>query len=138
MPSLNHSVIQSNLVFEFKKAGSHQIASEYEIEMPERPNLIPDLSVFEKRPIDLLNDQIRSQEPPLMTVEILSPKQGDYDVIKNAQRYLALGVKSCWIIHPSSHTVQILTPEGEAASMTEGIATDPVTGLTADLKDVFA
>ena len=73
-----------------------------------------------------------------MTVEILSPKQGDYEVVKNAQRYLDFGVKSCWIIHPSTHTVQILTPEGEEALFTKGIATDPATGLKADLAEVFS
>ena len=138
MPSLNHGAIQANLIMQFGKAGTHRIVSEYELEMPERPNLVPDLSIFQNQPIDLLNDQIRSTEPPLMTVEILSPRQGDYDVVKNAQRYLAHGVKSCWIIHPSAHTIQILTPDGEDAVITEGIATDPATGLKADLDVVFS
>ncbi|MEM7697324.1 MAG: Uma2 family endonuclease [Verrucomicrobiota bacterium] len=138
MPSFNHGFIQANLIYEFKKHGTHSVLSELKLEMQELPNLVPDISIVPMQKLDLHHDQIRYPEPPLMTVEILSPTQGDYMVIQNAHRYLEFGVKSCWIVHPTAHTIQIIEPEGKSAVFSEGVITDPATGLTVDLAAVFS
>ena len=52
--------------------------------------------------------------------------------------YFAFGVKSCWVLSPSMHSIQILTADGGKVVLNSGIATDPVTGLTAELAAVFS
>jgi len=52
--------------------------------------------------------------------------------------YFALGVKSCWVVSPPMHSIQILTVDGKEIVLNSGKAADPVTGLTADLAAVFS
>ena len=52
--------------------------------------------------------------------------------------YFAFGVKSCWVVSPTMHSIQILTADGGETVLNSGIATDPVIGLTADLANVFS
>jgi hypothetical protein len=52
--------------------------------------------------------------------------------------YFAFGVKSCWVVSPPMHSIQILTADGKEIVLNSGTATDPVTGLTADLAAVFS
>ena len=52
--------------------------------------------------------------------------------------YFAFGVKSCWIVWPTTHSIQILTADGQEKVLNSGTATDPATGLTADVTAVFS
>lgn len=74
----------------------------------------PDISVFPNLPEDWDSDIIFYTEPPIIAIEVLSPKQGlkeIMDKIKNI--YLPAGVKSVWIIMPLVQTVIIRTPDGK-------------------------
>ena len=81
---------------------------------------------------------MRSTEPPLLVVEILSPQQGIQAVMDKVEVYFSFGVKSCWVVSPPMHSIQILTADGGETVLNSGVATDPVTGLTADLAAVFS
>ena len=76
---------------------------------------------------------IRRTDPPLLVVEIFSPRQGYQDVMEKIDVYFRNGVKSCWIVSTPIHNITILGPGGHS-----GVAKDPVTGLTADLATVFS
>ena len=60
------------------------------------------------------------------------------EVLDKVDTYFAFGVKSCWVVSPPMHSIQILTADGKETVLTGGTATDPVTGLTADLAAVFS
>ena len=137
MPSFNHAAIQMNLGVEFAKNHSFRTVSELTLEIHGRP-YTPDLSLYARTPLNLRRDVSRATEPPLLVVEILSPQQGAQTVMDKVDVYLAFGVKSCWVVSPSMHSIQILTSEGHETVLNSGIATDPVTGLTADLAAVFS
>lgn len=138
MPSLNHSFIQANLIGEFIRNGDYRVASELTLDLGQKPDATPDLCIFPRRPMNLLEDQIRSKDIPVMVVEILSPTQGSFEVLQRFQRYFANGVKSCWLVEPVVHSIMILTADGTETTVNEGIVTDPATGLTADLARVFS
>ncbi|HEY5752215.1 MAG TPA: hypothetical protein VIT21_03635 [Chthoniobacterales bacterium] len=53
-------------------------------------------------------------------------------------QYFEHGIKSVWIVSPPLHTIQILSADGGEQTLNAGIATDPATGLTADLAVVFS
>ena len=137
MPSLNHSVVQSNLIGEFIKTRQFRTLSELTLEL-DGQHITPDLSVYPAGPIDFRHDIIRRTDPPLLVVEILSPRQPYEDVMDKISRYLESGVKSCWMVIPPTQSITIFTPGGAQKTFSEGIVTDPAIGLTADLAVVFS
>ena len=84
------------------------------------------------------HDVPRDPDPPLMVVEILSPQQSTQAVMDKVDVYFGFGVKSCWIVWPTTHSIQMLTADGRETVLSSGTATDLVTGLTADLAAVFS
>jgi len=137
MPSRNHSAIQTNLILEFARHGDFRIHSELTLDIHGKP-LTPDLSVYPRTPLDLRHDLPRCPDPPLLVVEIFSPQQPTQEVMDKIDTYFAFGVKSCWLVSPTMHSVQILTADGRDTVLSGGTAVDPVTGLTADLAAVFS
>ena len=136
-PSHNHSAVQTNLVFELARDREFRVHSELTLEIIGKP-LTPDLSVYPRTPLDLRHDVSRRTDPPLLVVEILSPQQPVQEVMDKIDTYFAFGVKSCWVVSPTMHSIQILTADGREIVLNSGTATDPITGLTADLAAVFS
>ena len=137
MPSYNHGAIQMNLGVQFAKHLSFRVISELTLDIGGKP-YTPDLSVYAHKPLNLRHDVSRSPDPPLVIVEILSPQLGAQAVMDKVDVYFAFGVKSCWVVSPTMHSIQILTADGGETVLNSGTATDPVTGLTADLAAVFS
>ena len=137
MPSFNHASIQTNLAVEFAQQREFRVCSELTLEFEGQP-YTPDLSVYHREALDLRHDQIRRTDPPLLAVEIFSPRQGYQDVMEKLDIYFRNGVKSCWIVSPPLHTISILRPDGSTDTVNSGLAKDPATGLTADLERVFS
>jgi Uma2 family endonuclease len=72
---------------------------------------IPDLVVLRpgtQRPV--------LTEPPLLTIEILSPDDTYSDLEERCQDYLAMGVQSMWIVDPKSRTGRACTGNTWTAS----------------------
>jgi Uma2 family endonuclease len=137
MPSYNHAAIQVNLITEFARNREFRVCSELTLEFEGRP-YTPDLSIYPRQALDLRHDIIRRTDPPLLVVEIFSPRQGYQDVMEKVDVYFRQGVKTCWIVSPPLHTVSILRPDGSTDTFNAATAKDPVTGLTADLAAVFS
>ena len=138
MPSFNHAVIQSRLIVEFARHRDFEAASELSLELDRRP-LTPDLSIYRRGPLDLFHDIIKRTDPPLVTVEILSPTQGTYLVMEKVEHYLKSGVKTCWVVNPPLRTVTIFSADGTDRTFLPGQqAVDPAIGITADVTAVFS
>ena len=137
MPSRNHSAVQINLAAEFVRHREFRVHSELTLNISGK-SYTPDLSVYPRTPLDLRHDVSRCPDPPLLAVEIFSPQQSIQEVMDKVDTYFSFGVKSCWVVSPSMHSVQILTADGKEIVLNSGTATDPVTGLTADLAAVFS
>ena len=137
LPSRNHSSIQMNLGAEFMRHREFRVHSELTLDINGK-SYTPDLSIYPRTPLNLRHDVARCPDPPLLVVEIFSPQQGTQDVLDKVDAYFAFGVKSCWVVSPPMHSIQILTADGKETVLNSGTATDPVTGLTADLAAVFS
>ena len=72
-----------------------------------------------------------------MVVEILSPKQTLDELIQKAETYFEAGVQSCWIVQPVLETIVVLLPGGKPLYHIAGDVTDPVTGVTVQVEEVF-
>lgn len=99
MPSLNHGTVQANLIGELRNRSKthYRIVSELSLDLSDWPS-VPDISLYPKTPLDLHNDVVAMTEPPLCTIEIISPSQSLNDLTDKARHYFAHGVKSCWLV----------------------------------------
>jgi Uma2 family endonuclease len=96
---------------------------------PERVR-VPDLAVVYSKPLpDVL------VEPPLLVIEILSPDDSYSDTQERAKDYLKMGVKTIWIIDPT-------TRSGRVCSGREWVESDRLevkgTPLYVDLPALFS
>ena len=107
-PSFNHSIIQANLIYEIKRGYKkrYSIASELSLDLDDWPS-VPDISLYAQRPMDLRRDVIEMTEPPLCTIEIISPSQSINDLTAKAYSYFGHGVQSCWLVIPPLASIYV-------------------------------
>ncbi len=118
MPSKNHSFLMgriTGLLFlderftvmpELSLDASHIDLSQFEIKA--KDELIPDISLYSNE-VNLSEplDEMKVKDMPLLTIEILSPRQNMYDIIAKFQAYFALGIKSCWLVTPAIKSITV-------------------------------
>lgn len=137
MPSLNHSILQSRLTVVLGRYTEYDIPTELSLELTSG-KATPDLCIYPTRVHDFFNDHIRYNEPPLLTIEILSPKQSIDDLKdKIFDIYFPAGVKSCWIVVPTLKMIAVFLPTKEVRNYIGGIVKDPVLGIEVDIKEIF-
>lgn len=104
IPSLDHSLIQLRLVHvllrDYDKLFT--FASELSLELSPK-DATSDVCVYPKmsRQIGRQADVIKMKEPPIITIEILSPTQTLDTVIEKIRtQYFPNGVQSSWVVIP--------------------------------------
>lgn len=136
--SLNHSRIAYNLtkaLFPYDK--EYDILPELEFELL-NGNVKPDISVCERQLINWKDDIIRLSNPPIIAIEILSPRQAFTDLTDKAFKiYLPAGVKSVWIIIPAIEMINVLELNKPVRTYTEGLLIDESTGIKIDVLQIF-
>lgn len=139
MPSLNHAVLQSNLIaiLGTKYRKEFTFASELSLSLADKP-FVPDLCIYPKRKIDWQSDEIWLSEPPLTTIEISSPKQNFDDFERKLKAYFDAGVKSFWLVIPFTETLTIFYPNEKPVSFTTGEAIDKTNGIKLNIDELFA
>ncbi len=137
MPSMNHGVIQSNILGTFFNHPQWRAVSEVALRLGGLDG-IPDISIFPRASIDFTRDIVKQTTAPVMVIEILSPTQGSVSVMERVDSYLSNGVQSAWVIEPVFGDVLICTADGKRQKYTGGVVTDPATGLSVDLAAIFA
>jgi Uma2 family endonuclease len=138
LPSFNHGMIQANLICQLSRSQEYRPGSEITLDMGAGQSLTPDLAIYPRQPIDMWHDEARSVRIPALVVEIVSMSQSSAEMRRKVQDYLNHGVKSCWLVDPPLQQVTVFTADGKKKTFEEGVITDPVTGLTADLEAIFA
>ena len=139
MPSLNHSAVQANTIFELKTRYRDQFRflSEINVEIGGRV-LVPDIGIFPAMPLNMAHDVQVLTRLPLTTIEILSPKQALDDLIDKADAYLAAGVKSCWLVMPKLQGVAVFSAPGTYVFFRGAeVLLDPATGVELPLALLF-
>lgn len=138
MPSWNHSEIEFALtaaLMPYRKEFS--IKPELSLELT-TGKATPDVCLYPKRKANAAKDVIRMTETPLLTIEILSPKQAYDDIWEKIRDiYFPAGVLSCWLLIPTSRLLQIFTPDGKILTSTTGTVKDPALGIEVNIEDLF-
>ncbi len=137
MPSKNHAILQTNLIVALSRfADKYSILSELSLELGPHPS-IPDISVYPKMAVDWIHDEIRLSEPPLLVVEILSPKQYMSDLVDKIESYFAAGIQSAWLVQPALKSIAVFSPGMESTVYTTGEMHDAALDITINLDEIF-
>ena len=101
---------------------------------------IPDLCLYARGAVsaDWLSDDDEVKSPPLLVIEILSPKQNLQPLVDKLREYGRHGVKSCWLVEPATRVVSVFPASGGSRAFTEGILRDETTGVEIPIAGVFA
>ena len=132
--SVNHSKLIGRLCVALDRyEAEYDALPELELELP-TGKCKPDVAIYARIGNDWFNDIIYYTQPPLIAVEVLSPKQGLSDLTDKAFKiYFPAGVKAVWLIVPMLHLVQILLPDGTQLTYPNGLLQDPILGLAVDV-----
>jgi Uma2 family endonuclease len=140
MPSLNHSIVQSNINFglQLHYRDQYRIVSELKLAMPDGPpDTVPDLCIYPLLAFDPLQDKVKMKQMPLCAIEILSASQSDEELTEKISRYFSVGIKSCWLVIPLLKLVSVFSDAHTQQTFLTGIAHDAVLGIDLDLVQVF-
>lgn len=148
MGSFNHGYVQMRLGSLFEQSGNYTPISELTLDVREidlsrfdvrsREEIKPDISLYPKRGLSRPQDILRMNEMPLLAIEIVSPKQGLYELIEKIKVYFELGIHSCWLIEPAINTVTVYASIDEWETYTRGEVTDPALDIRLTVEDIFS
>ena len=139
MPSRNHSRVAQRIgVLLDRYSEKFDVHQQLSLQLGGWDS-IPDIAVY---PVGVLSMDLDTDEeevsvPPLLAIEILSPKQNLQPLVEKVRRYLANGVKSCWIVLPMTHLIVVYKPEGYPESFSKGLLRDAATGIEINVDDCF-
>lgn len=137
LPNRIHGVLQGDLVFllnlQYRK--KYQFSSE--VSLATSPSSTPDICIFPKKKLDIMEVEAKETEAPITTIEIQSPSQSPDELVKKIhQLYFPMGVKSAWLVLPALKAIQIITPD-EQVLFSKGKLKDPATNIELDIKEIF-
>ena len=140
MPSRNHSRAAHNvgvLLDRFKDR--YVIHDQLSLNL-DGWQTIPDLCLYPRGelPSDWLTDDDEVTQPPVLIIEVLSPKQNLQPLVDKIRDYLRHGVKSCWLVEPATGVISVFPASGGRRAFTEGMLRDEIVGIELPIADVFA
>ncbi len=135
--SYNHAKITYRLAKNLSRYDQqYDILPELEFELS-HGRAKPDLAICKIGKIDWLRDIIRPTHPPLLAIEILSPRQALSDLTDKAlDIYFPSGTSVVWIIIPHFKQVTVMIPDGQK-TVISGKLLDENTGVELDLESIF-
>ncbi len=83
------------------------VVVEQRVQVKPRRFRVPDIAVLAKPPAGPI-----IQEPPLLCIEILSPRDRMQEMQERIDDYLNFGVRYVWVIHPRTRRAFVYTPQG--------------------------
>ena len=136
--SYNHAKLTYRLSKSFSRYDEqYDILPELEFELS-HGRAKPDVAVCHIGKINWLRDIIRPTTPPLLAVEILSPRQALSDLTDKAlDIYFPSGVPVVWVIIPHFKQITVLTTSRQE-TLTAGLLVDATTGIELNLGHLFA
>jgi Uma2 family endonuclease len=135
--SYNHAKITYRLAKSLSRYDEqYDILPELEFELS-HGRAKPDVAICRLGKIDWLRDIIRPTHPPLLAIEILSPRQALSDLTDKAlDIYFPSGTTVVWIIVPHFRHVTVMTPNAQN-TITSGVLLDENTGIEINLNSIF-
>ena len=147
MGSINHSYLQSQIATLFQITGDYVALTELSLdssrvkdELGIGDSIVPDVAIYQREAFGKINwrkDQIKADKMPLLVIEILSPMQAVQQLIDKLAIYFRLGVQSCWLVYPSSNTVEVYSAPYNAQTFVTGDIDDKRLNITLAIDKIF-
>ena len=147
MGSINHSYLQSQIASLFQTTGDYVALTELSLdstmvkdEFGIGESIVPDIAIYQRKTFGKINwrkDQVKASKMPLLVIEILSPMQAVQQLIDKLAIYFELGVQSCWLVYPSSNTVEVYSAPYQAESFASGTIHDARLNITLEIDAIF-
>jgi Uma2 family endonuclease len=148
MGSFNHGYIQVRLGILFDRTGQYTPVNEVSLdvsdvdlsqfELKSKEEVKPDICLYPKRGLSRPKDILKMKEMPLLAVEILSPKQGTYDILEKFRLYFELGIQSCWLIEPAINTVTVYAAPDDWQTFSKEEVIDEKLGINIPVSEIFS
>jgi len=135
-PSFNHSYVQSTLIGALLSLKQYSVLSELSLEIEGR-EYVPDICLYSKRKIDLLEDILKMTEMPLLAIEILSPSQVIQELTNKIKIYLNAGIQSCWLVVPTMRTIAVYNELETVSSYSKDEIMDKKLDINLSLDEIF-
>ena len=136
-PSYNHSYLASQIAIHLYDRNKYNIHVELTLDIS-GTDYIPDIALYEKQPINFFHDSVKTQNMPILVVEILSPKQAISDITDKFETYFQAGIQSCWLVIPPTQTITVFHDTQHPKSYSTGKMTDSVVNLDVNVADIFS
>ena len=137
-PSLNHSIIQGNLLFALNKiyGKKYEILPEVDLEICGEIR-VPDLILIP--PFDSFpQSDFELSETPVGVIEILSYGENLSELIQKSSNYFKTGVKSYWLVLPDLRSIYIFDrPQNYQVFTWKDKLKDELLDIELDLKEIF-
>jgi Uma2 family endonuclease len=123
--------INNRLYNYFEATGAGEVfTSPLDVYLDETSNAVqPDIIVVLKDNFNIINEQGHIHGTPDLLVEILSPGNKEYDLIKKKDLYERFGVKEYWIVDPETKLALVYKLVG---GKYQGVG-DDIGSITSDL-----
>ena len=148
MGSFNHGYIQVRLGILFDRLGNFTPVNELSLDVSgvdlskfdlrTKEEIKPDISLYRKRGLSQPRDILKMREMPLMAVEILSPKQGLYEIWEKFRLYFELGIQSCWLIEPTTRVVTVYSSSQTWQAFVGDDVSDEKLGIRIPISEIFS
>lgn len=138
MPNIVHGAIQARINYLLNSNYSSTFIFPNELSLDTTPGSTPDICIYPKKKLDVKKALSKEVDPPLTTIEILSPSQTFNELMHKAwDLYFPMGVKSAWIVVPELKAVHIIMPDENNLYFASGTLTDPATGIELPVESIF-
>ncbi len=99
---------------------------------------VPDVAVFPKSALgELRAMRTKISIPPVLTIEILSPRQALYDLFTKAENFLAHGVDEAWVIVPEIGSITVFRKNEQQKTYISGDVRQESTGIVINVERLF-
>jgi Uma2 family endonuclease len=146
--SFNHGYIQVRLGILFDRLGRFTPVNELSLDVSgvdlskfdlrTKEEIKPDICLYRKRGLSQPRDILKMREMPLLAVEILSPKQGLYEILEKFRLYFELGIQSCWLIEPTTRVVTVYSSSQTWQAFVSDEVIDKRMEIRIPISEIFA
>lgn len=148
MGSFNHGYLQVRLGGLFDRMPEFTTVGELSLDVSgvdlspfdlrSKEEIKPDLSIYPKRGLSHPKDILKMKEMPLLALEIVSPKQGMYEIAEKVRLYFALGVQSCWVVEPITQAITVYASVDQWEIFARGDVIDAKLGIQLAMNAIFS
>ncbi len=135
MPSLNHSYICANIMYQLLENTGIIALPELTLKIG-NGSITPDVCVYPKEKIkpNFLQDFPKYAEMPIVAIEVISASHNIQTLLEKARKMIKAGVKAVWTIEPFGQTIFVTSAKGEEILHSQTIESE---GIRVDFKKIF-